>query len=68
MEQGAASTYWPYLACMENHQINIPNVWTEAERTALLGQLFPRQREATRHLSWWTSMCGGSYDDEIGKR
>jgi hypothetical protein len=48
---GKASFWWPYLSTMEDHELDLPYVWTKEERELLSG-LYPRNlvTETAQHM------------------
>jgi len=62
--KGESSTHWPYLKRMEDHEIELPNVWTD-EELELLDGIPPG--DWTRHSRWFESACWPSLQQELQK-
>ena len=60
LRKGAASYWLPYLKSMEDHEADIPNIWTDEERGLFHG-LYPQ--DWTRHTEWFEAVCEGRLDD-----
>jgi hypothetical protein len=65
LKKGEQSRYWPYLSSMDDHEIDIPAVWSHEERQLLSG-LYPT--DWTRHTKWFESACDGNLNDPVAVR
>ena len=60
LKKGEASRYWPYLSSMEDHEVDLPAVWSHEERQLLSG-LYPT--DWTRNADFFESACGGNLQE-----
>lgn len=56
------SSHWPYLKAMETHDIDFPNVWTEEERSLLVGL---QPSDWTRHINWFEWECWPTMSEQL---
>jgi hypothetical protein len=65
LKKGGQSYWAPYIAAMDEHDVDIPAVWSDEEMSLLQG-LYPF--DWTRHTYWFINECNGDMSDAAAVR
>ncbi len=68
LNKGEQSRYWPYLSSMDDHEIDIPAVWSREERQLLSGNTsYTVQHKSVIHVTQCCSHLNTSYTVQHNK-